>query len=285
MAPDPAQDPHVYHFISGLPRSGSTLLSGILRQNPRFRAGMTSPVGALCAALLAQFSAGSEFAPLVSQEQRRAILRSMFSAFYAGTPQPVIMDTNRAWCSRMGLVQDLFPGSKVIACVRNVGWVMDSFERRYRANPYEFTRLFPGNPLRSTVYTRLDGLAQHDQTVGYAWASLREAFYGEHASSLLLVDYDLLARSPAQVLPLVYRFLGEQPFDHDFDNVEYDAEEFDLALGAPGLHRVRAKVEFTPRRAVIPPDLFEKYSQMSFWKDTAGSAASVITIQTHQDTP
>jgi sulfotransferase len=29
------------HFISGLPRAGSTLLSAILRQNPRFRAGMT----------------------------------------------------------------------------------------------------------------------------------------------------------------------------------------------------------------------------------------------------
>jgi sulfotransferase len=33
------------HFISGLPRSGSTLLSAILRQNPRFHAGMTGPVG------------------------------------------------------------------------------------------------------------------------------------------------------------------------------------------------------------------------------------------------
>jgi sulfotransferase len=35
------------HFISGLPRSGSTLLSAILRQNPRFHAGMTGPVGSL----------------------------------------------------------------------------------------------------------------------------------------------------------------------------------------------------------------------------------------------
>ena len=39
------------HFISGLPRSGSTLLAGILRQNPRFHAAMTSPVGAMYMAL------------------------------------------------------------------------------------------------------------------------------------------------------------------------------------------------------------------------------------------
>ena len=33
-----------YYFISGLPRSGSTLLSGILKQNPDFYADIASPV-------------------------------------------------------------------------------------------------------------------------------------------------------------------------------------------------------------------------------------------------
>ena len=36
-----------YYFISGLPRSGSTLLSGILKQNPEFYADIASPVEAL----------------------------------------------------------------------------------------------------------------------------------------------------------------------------------------------------------------------------------------------
>jgi sulfotransferase len=35
------------HFISDVPRSGSTLLTAILRQNPRFHVGMTSPVGGM----------------------------------------------------------------------------------------------------------------------------------------------------------------------------------------------------------------------------------------------
>ena len=96
------------------------------------------------------------------------------------------------------------------------------------------------------------------------------------ASSLLLVDYELLTRAPAKVLPLVYDFLGEPHFEHDFENVEYDAEEFDQQLGAPGLHRVKRQVRFTPRPTVIPPDLFEKFNQMSFWNDKAGSAANVI---------
>jgi sulfotransferase len=271
-----------FHFISGLPRSGSTLLSGILLQNPRFHAGMTSPVGSLCTAVLGQVSAGSEFAPVVGRDKRKALLRGLFDAYYRDVGRPVVFDTNRSWCARMPLVRDLFPQAKVIACVRNVAWIMDSFERMYRADPYEHTRLFGAAGARGTVYSRLEGLAQHDQTVGHAWSALRDAFYGEHAASLLVVDYELLTRAPAKVMRLVYDFLGEPYFEHDFDNVEYDAEEFDAQLGTPGLHKVKAQVKFTPRPTVIPPDLFDKFNQMSFWNDKAGSAANVIAVQNAQ---
>ena len=270
--------PH-FHFISGLPRSGSTLLSAILRQNPRFHAGMTSPVGAMLNAVLAQVSGGSEFALVVSTEQRRRVLRGLFTSFYANVAAPVVFDTNRGWTARLPALLDLFPEARVIACVRNVAWVMDSIEVLYRANPFENTRLFPGNPNRSTVYSRLEGLAQHDQLVGNAWSALREAFYGAQARALLVVDYEFLARAPEKVMPLVYRFLDEAPFAHDFENVEYDAEAFDIELGVPGLHTVRRKVGVTPRRAVIPPDLFDKFARMSFWTETAGSAAHVIAAQ------
>lgn len=271
-----------FHFISGLPRSGSTLLSGILLQNPRFHAGMSSPVAGLCNAVLGQVSAGSEFGAVVGTDKRRALLRGLFDAYYADVDRPLVIDTNRAWSARLPLLHDLFRQSKVIACVRNVAWIMDSFERLYRANPYEHTRLFGAAGSRGTVYSRLEGLAQHDQTVGFAWSALREAFCGEHASSLLVVDYELLARAPAKVLPLVYDFLGEPAFEHDFDKVEYDAEEFDTQLGAPGLHRVKTQVKFTPRPTIIPPDLFERFSKMSFWDDKSGSAANVITAQPAQ---
>jgi sulfotransferase len=268
-----------FHFISGLPRSGSTLLSGILLQNPRFHAGMTSPVGSLCGGVIGQLSAGSEFAAVVGRDKRRALLRGLFDSYYADVGKDVVFDTNRLWCGKMPMVLDLFPDAKVIACVRNVGWIMDSFERMFRANPYENTRMFASLGARGTVYSRVEMLGQHDQTVGAAWTALREAFYGEHAKSLLLVDYDLLTRAPAKVLDLVYDFLGEPRFVHDFDNVEYSAEEFDQQLGMPGLHTLKAQVRHAPRKTILPPDLFEKYSQMSFWLDAAGSAANVITAQ------
>ena len=49
------------HFISGLPRSGSTLLAALLRQNPRFEAGMSGPLAGLFGALLSEMSARNEY--------------------------------------------------------------------------------------------------------------------------------------------------------------------------------------------------------------------------------
>ncbi|MBY0573359.1 MAG: sulfotransferase [Undibacterium sp.] len=268
--------PH-YHFISGLPRSGSTLLAAILRQNPRFTAGMSSPVGGFVTAILGQVSANSEASSQVNNQQRKNLLTGLFDSYYqAEADKDTIFDTNRMWCAKMPTIMDMFPNAKVIACVRNVAWVMDSIERQFRSNPYENTKLFGNNMGRSTVYQRCEGLAQHEQLVGFAWAALREAFYGENAKSLLVIDYELLSQVPEKVIPLIYDFIGEPQFQHDFDHVEYDAPDFDLQLGIPGMHRVKPKVEFTERRTILPPDLFDKYSKMSFWTDPSGSAANVI---------
>jgi sulfotransferase len=269
-----------FHFISGLPRSGSTLLAALLQQNPRFLAGMTSPVGTLFSNLLNQFSAGSEFGPVITQAQRRRLLRGLFDSYYADeAAKPVVFDTNRLWCARLPALLDLFPQSKVIACVRNVAWVMDSIERLYRANPFENTKLYADDAERSTVYSRVDTLAQRNRLVGFSWVALKEAYYGEHAKSLLLIDYDLLAQAPEQVLRLVYDFIGEPWYAHDFERVSYDAPEFDQALGLAGLHKVRPKVQAMPRRTVLPPDLFAQYEALSFWQDGTASEARVIRIK------
>ena len=266
-----------FHFISGLPRSGSTLLAALLRQNPRFHAGMTSPVGTLFTGMLNQFSAGSEFGPVIDQPLRRRLLRGLFDAYYADqADKGVVFDSNRMWCAKLPAILDLFPTAKVIACVRDVAWVMDSIERLYRSNPYENTKLFVDDVERNTVYSRVDTLAQRNRLVGYPWAALKEAYYGEQASSLLVIEYELLAQAPEKVLRLVYAFIGETWFSHDFENVHYDAPAFDEALGLAGLHRVRPVIRLLDRRTILPPDLYEKYSALSFWRDGTGSAANVI---------
>lgn len=268
------------HFISGLPRSGSTLLAGILRQNPAFHAAMTGPVAGLVTVLLNAMGPQNESAVFLDEPRKIAILKAVVDAYYAGEGErQVVFDTSRAWCARLPLIRTLYPEAKVICCVRSVAWVLDSFERLVRRNALSPSRLFNSPEERQTVYSRVEALAHRDRVVGFAWSALKEAYYGEHSRALLLVEYDLLARHPERTMRLVYEFLGEPWFAHDFDSVEYDEPEFDTQLGAPGLHSVKRRVEWVERQTVLPPDLFDRYSALSFWQDKRGTEAYRITTR------
>ncbi len=268
------------HFISGLPRSGSTLLAALLRQNPRFHAAMTSPVGGLVDRILEAMSEDNEFSVFISPEQKRALILSIFSAYYhPQSDKEVIFDTNRLWCGKLPLIRELFPEAKVICCVRNIAWIMDSIELLIRRNAFDVSRLFNNPAERATVYSRTEALSQGSRLVGYAYNALKEAFYSEESASILLVDYDLLTKKPDKTMSLIYQFLGEEPFEHDFDNVQYQEPEFDKRLQTKGLHQVRAKVEFKSRTTILPPDLFERFDGLSFWTDATNSRASAIVAK------
>lgn len=267
------------HFISGLPRSGSTLLSGILTQNPILHAGMSSPVASLVNGCLEQIGAGSEFYSFFDENKRKTICAAIFDAYYEDIDKEIIFDTNRLWTARMHQLVELHDDFKVICMVRNPAWIMDSFEKIYRKNPFDYSRMFSaGN--RATVYTRCESLL--NGMIGISLTALKEAFYGEYSDRLLLVDYDLLARFPQKTMQLIYEFTGMAAFEHDFENVVYSHDEFDYSLGVKGLHTIAKKVEFKQRRSILPPDLFQKYSEMAFWKDTAGSSANVIASKDNQ---
>jgi sulfotransferase len=239
------------HFISGLPRAGSTLLSAILRQNPRFRAGMTGPVGSLVEAMLRGMSMNNETAIFISDSQREALLRAIFATFYADVPKgDVVFDTNRLWCTKLPLLATLFPKARVICCVRDLPWIFDSIERLIRNNKFQPSGIFNFEP-GGTVYSRVEGLGSANGMVGYAWNALHEAWCGEQS--------DRLTTKPKEAIAAVYDFIGESPFVHDFENIEFDAAEFDRRLGTPGLHSVGRRVvraadgiAFALRHAVSP---------------------------------
>ena len=271
------------HFISGLPRSGSTLLAGLLKQNPNFYAAMSSPVSSLMNTCLEQIGAGSEFASFFDLPKKQRLCQSIFDSYYYDYQDvPIIFDTSRMWTARLHQLNELFGDFKMICCVRNPAWVADSFEVIYRKNPFDYSRMYsPQN--RQTVYSRCESLMSANGTVGGPWTALKEAYYGEFSDRLLLIDYDLLTQYPEKAMALVYEFLGIEAFNHDFDNVIYEAGEFDANIGVKDLHTVRKKVKFTPRRSILPPDLFQKYSDMAFWQDSTGTLANIIAAKKIND--
>ncbi|WP_232251440.1 sulfotransferase [Oscillatoria acuminata] len=225
-------------------------------------------------------SEDNEFSVFISPEQQRALIMSIFSAYYhPQADKEIIFDTNRLWCSELPLILELFPEAKVICCVRNIAWIMDSIELLIRCNTFEVSRLFDNPAERATVYSRTEALSQGSRLVGYAYNALKEAFYSEQSASLLLVDYDLLTKGPDKTMSLICQFLGEEPFEHDFNHVEYQEPEFDNKLRTEGLHEVRSQVEFKPRKTILPPDLFERFDDLSFWNEPTHSCASAIVAK------
>lgn len=254
------------HFISGMPRSGSTLLAAILRQNPRFHAAMTSPVSTAFVGVENTTHAGVETSAFISDEYRQRRLRSCFTDYYSDYPQEVVFDTSRQWCARLPLLAQLYPKAKVIACVREIGWVLDSFERIYRKNSMKPSAI-NGWATSGTVFSRTASLASSSGVVGFAIDALQEAHAATEAKGrLLLIDYERLTQSPETTLRKLYEFIGEDWFAHDFSNVEYEAGEFDRALGAQGLHTIKGAVEWRPRKSVLPQTLFDRFNGPNFWR-------------------
>ncbi|MDE1939019.1 MAG: sulfotransferase [Alphaproteobacteria bacterium] len=255
------------HFISGLPRSGTTLLSALLMQNPRFHAGVTTPLYQMVTTLQGQMSARSEFYPFFDDDKRRTILRGVFSNYYEKIhPKQLVFDTNRWWTSKLPTIVELFPRARMVCCVRSVAWIIDSLERLLRRNALEPSRIF-NFEATNNVYTRAEAMnAAGTGLIGAPYNGLREAFYGEHSDRLMLVTYESLARSPVTTMAAIYEFLGEEPFGHDFKNLKFETDEYDAGIGMTGLHRVAKVVEFKERGTILPPDLFKRFEGTEFWK-------------------
>lgn len=256
------------HFISGLPRSGSTLLSALLRQNTKIHANITSPVGSIFLSALHEMSEKNEGAVFINDERRREVLLGIFKGFYYDIHEDkTVFDTNRLWCSKLPTLRALYPQAKVICCVRDVPWIYDSVERLVRRNALQPSKIF-NFQAAGTVYDRFDGLNRSDGLIGFAWTALRQAYFSEEADRLLLITYETLTQNPAKAMDAIYSFVELPSFKHDFDNIEFDAIEFDQRLGTPGLHTVGKKVKYESRKSsVLPPELFQRVAGDNFWKD------------------
>jgi sulfotransferase len=230
-------------------------------------------------ALETAMSRRNEASVFIEEEQRQSVLRGLFTSYYGPLHKDkIIIDTNRAWCTKLPALGKLFPNAKVICCVRNISWIMDSIERLVRRNAFEPSGMF-GFEAGGTVYTRINRIAASDGMVGYALDALREAFFGEDAHRLILVEYQALTRAPGATLAMLYDILGLPNYQHDFDNVEYQADDFDLALGARGLHTVRRKVEWIDRETILPPELFNRFSNDMFWRNSEAVRRNVTVLR------
>lgn len=257
-----------YHFISGLPRSGSTLLSAILKQNPRFTANISDPLHGYVKSITQITNTAAGMEAMVDLDKRRRLMHGLFDSYYSGARE-VCFNTNRAWSAETALLKDLYPDFRIIVCLRDIPWVLDSFEQLNVKNPHTIKPLYHHQDL-GNVYDRTHMLMGNvPNFTGYVsgpLANVRHSMFCGERDQILYVEYEHLVKNTSTVIRQIYDFLGEPHYEHDFNNVEDSYDEFDTQAKISGLHTVRRKISWIERRSVLPDDLWRQYEQSTFWK-------------------
>lgn len=271
-----------YYFISGLPRSGSTLLSAILRQNPDFYADISSPVDGLCKSTI-DFLTDCESNLIVTEERRIKLLSHIFEGYYSHISKEVIIDTSRAWTKRTALLKSLFPYTKILCCVRDIVDILNSFETIFKKNPL-YTNTLVKEDMDHHVFSRCDAMMDNKEgIVTLNWLNLQEGYYA-NPEMIYFVEYEKLCKNPENTLKEIYKFLDQPYYSHDFENVEYSNEPFDSVCNLKDFHTVKRKVKYNPPRMILPPEIIEKYSSanMEFWKSSNQSHNTVKTLLSYK---
>jgi sulfotransferase len=263
-----------YYFISGLPRSGSTLLSAILKQNPDFYADIASPVEALTGKSIDVITSGQSNLT-VTEDQRKNLMYGIFDGYYKHIEKSVIFDSCRGWTKKTSFLKFLFPHTKILCLVRDIVSILNSFEMIASKNPFHTKTLTECN---KSVFARCDGMMdKNDGIIASPWILLQEG-YALYPEMIMLIEYENLCKTPEKTMRKIYEFLERPYYNHDFENVEYSNENFDKACNLKDLHTVKKKVEYNPPRCILPPEIVKKYTElnMEFWKKGHKIDADII---------
>ena len=263
------------HFIVGMPRSGSTLLAALLGQNPRFYASGPSPAQAIFSSLYTGMSGDSEMSAMLSDDQRASVLKAVVEGVHAPKKgeAPVLFDSNRRWLTRVDQLARLYPLCRFVICVRNPASVINSLERTRQNVAFRQSRLFHPN---ETLRERIERLMAPDGMVGSTLNLVSDALMGIHAERMLLLEYEYLLKSPGKSMQLLYKFIREPEFEHDFENFYFDMQAFDNYLNSPGLHSISGPLRPESSTDLLPPQMRAQLSEKAFWKSCRSQAVMLL---------
>ena len=285
-----------FYFMAGLPRAGSTLLSTLLNQNPRIYSGPSSPVLGAMYGIHDDFQSNELYTGYPKPNQVNEIIGSVIEHWYSDIDKPVVIDKNRAWCARVPFIEGYIKQeAKIIVPVRRIDEILASILTMIKRNPFQ-----EGQPRINFVDEQLVkfNIPINDETRcqyllsdqgGIVWESLNATKLGVdegHSDKFLFVDYNDLVKDPQKELNEIYEFLGEEPFEHTFENLSNNHREDDITTyGLGDMHEVHSELKkvSTDPSEILPDSIIELYnsnkSNLEFW-NTDKSVKTVTPIVT-----
>jgi len=270
-----------FHFMAGLPRSGSTLLSAILSQNPRIYSGPASPVLSSMMLLDEHLRSNELFIAYPKASQATKMVSSLLKNFYTEVENPTIIDNNRAWPARISLIETCLGKEVKILCpVRDLSEVLTSMIMLIRrSSPQEDKQarlnFIDDNLVKSNILitdeNRCNLIVGPNGVVGQSAIAMMEALGKGYRNRLHFIEYRDLVSEPEKTLQKVYNFLGEEPFSHNFNQVKNKHQINDLEVyGLKDMHEVRSNVKATSENpsSILPPVVLKRCKGSEFWRES-----------------
>lgn len=259
-----------YYFDAGLPRSGSTLLTALLNQNPQIHAGTLSPVFEVMYYTNERLQ-GEQAQAFPKPEIFKKMVRNVIDTYYDDMEELTIIDKCRAWPAHIDLLKKyVTPDPKILCTVRHPLDILASFiDLINNSSSVSFIdKALLQQGMFITNDTRCNFMMNPGGIVWESMNALATAFRNNQTQHIHFIQYDAIVNEPKKVMQGIHSFLRLKPYDYEFENIEAKFREKDTEVyGLPTMHEVRKKVEKTSRHysEVLSEEVINKYKNMDFW--------------------
>jgi sulfotransferase len=256
------------YFVSGLPRSGSTLITNLLKQNPQIHGEAVSSLSSIFGSVNASWSSIDANKEYRNDESKKGVLNGILEGYYSHINKSIIFDKDRGWVPLIGQIEAVLQKQvKMIICVRNPAEILTSFERMRKENPLFFLNVDAYLREGSNIASRAYYYAGPDGALGLSHRNLKDAIVMGYLDRFLFVDYNRFCNSPKSQTKRIYDFFELPHFQHEFSKIEQTENYNDLAAGLPNLHKIKSSLEKTTVNCVeyLGLDVYEQYNREIFW--------------------
>lgn len=267
-----------YYFLSGLPRSGSTLISSILNENPAIHASSNSPICGMMFNLERSILSSEQYAAYPKPEVMPATIFGVLDNYYSNISNPIVIDKCREWTIQehfQVLLRNLPYDPKVIVTVRNITDILASFINLVNNNPntsnfidQEIQASNQYNFYREVNDIRCDHLMRPKGLIDNCLYGIAFAMLPENRRYFHIVEYEDILANPQQTMESIYDFLGIEKFEHNFNNIKNTVKEDDSVYGLKGQHDIRPTIsrQNIDKNAILSSYILNKYSNLEFWR-------------------
>lgn len=262
--------------MAGLPRSGNTLLSAILNQNPDIYSSPLSPLPTVLWDFDQGFSNNESIQRLDDKQPVLNAGKNIIVNYYANINKPIIIDREKAWATEANLKlvkKYITPTPKIIFTVRPVVEILASFINILPEDSYV------DKAMRDAGWWYKDYLSKNDNRCDFLMAPgnqidkslfcINQILDSDNKNVFHIVSYDEIVNEPDSALKGIYKFLKLPDYKHNFNNIVKLEKDNDEVLGQPAnMHEIRPKLNKVSKKPedVLSEYVINKYSNVGWDK-------------------